>query len=73
MVQTNIKMGYDSESKKERDYIFGGPCKPFVELLMAPCPHIEIFPGKKSAGFEFPVPCYIHTLSSWENKYQTGL
>ena len=75
MVKTNIKIGYDSESKNERDYIFGGPCRPlpFVELSMARCPHIEIFPEKKSAWFEFPVPCYIHSLYYGANEYQNGL
>ena len=47
MVQTNIKIGYDSEIENERDYNFGGPCRPFVELSMACGPHFQIFPGKK--------------------------
>ena len=73
MVQTNIKMGYNSESKNGRDYIFGGPSRPFVGLSTARCPHFEIFPGEKPAWFEFPVPYYIDTLYSGENEYQTGL
>ena len=66
-------MGYNSERKNERDYTFGGPCRPFVGLSMARGPHFEIFPGKKSAWFEFPVPYYIHTLYNGANEYQTGL
>ena len=73
MVQTNIKLGYISESKNERDYIFGGPCRPCVGLSIARCPHFEILPGKKSAWFEFPVPYFMHTLYNGENEYQTGL
>ena len=68
MVQTNSKLGCNSESKKERDYILGGPYKPFVRLSIAHYPHFEILPGNneilpgnKSAWLEFPVPCYIHT------------
>ena len=73
MVQTNINMGYNSENKNERDYIFGGLCRPFVGLSIARYPQFENFPGKESAWFEFPVPYYIHTLYSGENEYQTGL
>ena len=73
MVQTNIKMGYNSESEDERDYIIGGPCRPFVGLSIARCPHFEILPGIKSAWFEFPVPYFMHTLYSGENEYQTEL
>ena len=54
MVQTNIKMGYNSESKNERDYIIGGPCRPFVGLSIARCPHFEILPGKNPHGLNFP-------------------
>ena len=72
MVQTNIKMCYNSESKNDRDYIFGCPCRPFLGLSKARCPHIEILPGKKSAWLEFSVPCYIHTLCNGANEYQTG-
>ena len=61
MVQTNIKLGYNWKSEKERDYIFVGPYRLFVGLSIARCPHFEILPGNKSAWFEFPVPCYIHT------------
>ena len=77
MVQTNIKLGYNSESRHDRDYIFGGPyCGPFVGLSIARCPHFEILPGNKSAWFEFPVPCYVGytcTLYNGANEYQTGL
>ena len=62
MVKTNINLGYNSESMIERDNILGGPCRPFVGLSIAHCPHFEFLPGKKSARFDFPVPCYIHTL-----------
>ena len=54
MMQTNIKMGYNSESKNERDYIIGGPCRPFVGLSIARCPHFEILPGKNPHGLNFP-------------------
>ena len=50
MVQIYIKLGYNSESKNERDYIFGGPCKPFVVLPIARCPHFEVLPGKNPHG-----------------------
>ena len=73
MVQTNIKLGYNSKSKNERDYIFGGPCRPFVGQSIARCPHFEILPGKESAWFEFPVPCYIHSLYNGTNEYQNGV
>ena len=46
VVQTNIKLSYNSESKNDRDYIFECPCRPFVGLSIARCPHFEIFPGK---------------------------
>ena len=74
MVQTNIKLGYISESKNDKDYISDGLRRPFVVLSIARCPHFEIFSGNKSAWFEFPVPCYIHTLYiySGENEYQTS-
>ena len=73
MVQTNINLGYNSESRHDRDIIFSGPCRPFVGLSIVRCPHFEIIPGKKSAWFQFPVPCYIHTLYDGTNEYQTGL
>ena len=73
MVQTNIKMGYNSESENERNYIIGGPCRPFVGLSIARCPHFEILSGNKSAWFEFSVPCFIHTLYNGANEYQNGL
>ena len=73
MVQTNIKLGYNSESKNERDYIIGGPCRPFVGLSIARCPHFEILPGKNPHGLNFPFHIYIHTLYSGENEYQTEL
>ena len=73
MVQTNIKLGYNSESKNERDHVFGGPCRPFVGLSIARCPHFDILPGNKSAWLEFSVPNYMHTLCNGANEYQTGL
>ena len=60
MVQTNTKLGYNLETRYDRDYIFGVPCKPFVGLSIARCPHFDIFPENESASFEFPVPCYMH-------------
>ena len=66
-------MCYNSESKNDRDNIFGGPCRPFLVLSKARCPHIKILPGKNSACLEFSVPCYIHTLYNGANEYQTGL
>ena len=75
-VRTNIKLGYNSENKNERDIILGGPYRPFIGLSIARCPHFEILPGKKSARFEFPVPCYIYRYKLYctgENEYQTGL
>ena len=71
--RTNSKLGYNSLSKIVEEYIFCGPCRPFVGLSIARCPLFEIFLGKKSAWFEFPVPYYIQTLYSGENEYQTGL
>ena len=73
MVRTNIKLGCNSESKNERDYTLDGPCRPFVGLSIARGPHFEILPGNKSAWFEFPVQCYIHTLYNGANEYQNGL
>ena len=72
MVRPNIKMGHNSGSKKDKKYIFGGPCRPFVGLSMTCSPHFEISPGKKSAPLEFSVPCYLHTLRNGANEYQTG-
>ena len=73
MVQTNFKMGYNLERNNDEEYIFGGPCRTFVGLLIVRCPHFEILPGKKSAMFEYPVPYYIHTLYNGANEYQSGL
>ena len=39
-------MCYNSESKNDKYYIFGGPCRAFLGLLEARCPHNEIFPEK---------------------------
>ena len=39
-VQTNIKMGYNSESNNDEEYIFGGPCRTFVGLSIVRCPHL---------------------------------
>ena len=46
-VQTIIRMGYNLESENDRDYIFDGPCRPFIGLSIARCRHFEIIPGKK--------------------------
>ena len=73
VVKTSIELSYNLETRYDRDYIFGGPCRPFVGLSIARCPHFEMFPGNKSAWFEFPVLCYIHTLYNVANEYQTGL
>ena len=73
LVQTNSKLGYNSETRYDRDYIFGGPSKTFVGLSIARCPHFEILSGNKSAWFEFPVSCCLHTLYNGANEYQTGL
>ena len=68
MVKTNINLGYNSESKNERDNILGGPCRLFVGLSIALCLHFQFLSGKKSARFDFPVPYYIHTLCMYTVK-----
>ena len=57
-------------SKHDRDSISGDPCRPYLGLSKARCPHFEILPEKKSAWFEFPVPCYLDTLYNGTNEYQ---
>ena len=53
-MRTNIKLGYNSESENERDIISGGPCRPFVGLSIARCPHFEFLPGKNPHSLNFP-------------------
>ena len=60
-------------SEHDRDIISGGPCRPFLALSKALCPHFEILSEKKSAWFEFPLPCYIDTLYNGTDDYQNVL